>query len=438
LRAFPAEGIHDAFRFMAQARHIGKVVITHRPQHPGVRSDGAYLVTGGLGGLGLAVARHLVDGGADHVILIGRRPPSADASETVAELERSGATVAVLQADVADATDVRRVIETISATGIPLRGVLHAAGVTDDGAIVQQTWERFERVLAPKVDGARLLHEATRTLDLDHFVLFSSASALFGAPGQSNYVAANNALDALAHERRAVGLPGLSVNWGPWAEVGMAARLDEREAAQLAAGGFAALDQATALDALDRLISEDATQAAVIALDWPTLLAAYPPDAVPPLLSEIAQATPSGADQYTPSGERFGDLLDAAEPEERRGLVDDYVAAQLVRVLRLDPSQPIDADEGLTDIGMDSLMAVELSNRMRADLGLSLPATLAFEYPTQRALGEYLAGELLGEAAVPIAGRSSRPPSDDAPPLEEVSDDELVDRLLEELDESGY
>ncbi|MDP2292937.1 MAG: SDR family NAD(P)-dependent oxidoreductase, partial [Actinomycetota bacterium] len=307
LRAFPADDIRHAFRYMMQARHIGKVVLVHRPAAAHVRDDGAYLVTGGLGGLGVAVATWLAVQGARHITLTGRSAPSAEAAAAIAALTTSGVDVRVVRADVTDRAGVAQMIAEATQQ-VPLRGVFHAAGVLDDGAIGQQTWSRFERVLAPKVVGAQLLDEATRTLDLDHFVLFSSAAALFGSPGQANYAAANSALDALARRRRSHGLPALSINWGAWAEAGMAARLDDREQQRMASRGVGMLDSATALDALGHLLEHTRPQIAVMAIDWPKLLSRIE-GAPPALFAERAAPATERRDVDLPAPGSFVDAL---------------------------------------------------------------------------------------------------------------------------------
>jgi NADPH:quinone reductase-like Zn-dependent oxidoreductase/acyl carrier protein len=441
LRAFQAKEIEAAFRYVAQARHIGKVVITHGACSRPVRPDGTYLVTGGLGGLGLAVAGRLVEHGAQDVVLLGRRPPSREALDAIAELEAEGARVRTFEADVTDPAAVERVVTEIASTGSPLRGVFHAAGIVDDGAIGQQRWERFEAVLAAKVTGAWLLDRATRTVDLEHFVLFSSASALMGPPGQSSYAAANSALDALAHRRRARGLPALSIDWGAWADVGMAARLDEREQRRLAERGVRSLPPSEALDALDTLLKDGAAQVAVMSMDWSTLLAGGP---VAPMLSELAaDRSPRAEGAEAETGHELLVELAAAEPRERRRVLTAYVQGQIVTVLGLDPAETIDPTEGLTDIGMDSLMAVELCNRLKAASRLPLPSTLAFEHPTLVALTDYLAAELeVDQAGAAQNGSAPRilasVPAAGAEDLADLSDEDVASQLLMELDESGY
>ncbi|MGZ4741410.1 MAG: SDR family NAD(P)-dependent oxidoreductase, partial [Ilumatobacteraceae bacterium] len=399
--AFAAEAVQSAFRFMAEAGHIGKIVVTHRADAPRIRSDGSYLVTGGLGGLGLEVARWLVEQGARHVTLAGRSAASPEAAERIVAMEAAGATVRVVQGDVADAGDVRRIVDASVASGVPLRGVFHAAGVVDDGVLEQQTSQRFAAVFAPKVLGAAHLDEATRDADLDHFVLFSSASALLGAPGQSNYAAANSALDAVAARRLALGLPALSLNWGAWGEVGMAARLPSRERQRLADRGIGLLSTSMALDALGQLMDHDAANVAVLDVDWP-LLAAHAGDAGPPALLHELTAGPR-IDQSRSAGAGPGLLasLAEAEPHARHALVVAHVHEHVARVLGLAADEVLDHDDELAALGLDSLMAVELTNRLRSATGLTLSTTVAFDHPSISALADHLA-EALGH--LPASG----------------------------------
>ena len=187
------------------------------------RGEGSYLITGGLTGLGLATARWLVSQRARYLVLAGRSAPSEEARLAIGEMERAGARVLVVQADVSRREDVDRLLGQIDGTGVPLRGVIHAAGTFDDGVLLEQRWERFEKVMAAKVAGAWNLHQATRGIPLDFFVAYSSGASLLGSTGQGNYAAANSFLDGLAGYRQSLGLPGLAINWGPWAEVGRSA-----------------------------------------------------------------------------------------------------------------------------------------------------------------------------------------------------------------------
>jgi NAD(P)-dependent dehydrogenase (short-subunit alcohol dehydrogenase family) len=236
-RTFPIAQAIDAFRFMSQARHVGKIVLEQQAV-TAVRPDGTYLVTGGLGGLGLATARGLAQQGARHLVLLGRHAPSAAAEAELAHLRADGVTVVTAQADVAVANEVQRVLNQIAAEMPPLRGVIHAAGVLADGRLANQTWEQFAKVMAPKILGTHHLDRLTRELPLDFFVCFSAGS------GAARFAGADQLQRGQRlHGRpgcwpvKAAGLPGLSINWGAWADVGMAAGLDARTRAQWQASG---------------------------------------------------------------------------------------------------------------------------------------------------------------------------------------------------------
>ncbi len=277
--------------YRGETRHAAKL---RRLQQRGpttfvAKPDGAYLVTGGLGGLGLRLAQWLVNRGARRLVLTGRRAPSPEAAQSIRELEADGARVLIVQADVGRREDVRRLLGQIDAEMPPLCGIFHAAGVLDDGILRQQTRARFATVMAPKVEGAWNLHELTRDRPLDLFVMFSSAASLVGSPGQGNYAAANAFLDGLAHLRRAAGLPGLSINWGGWAEVGMAAELDRRQGKSRDAAGVGRIDPIHGLATLERLLGGDTAQAGVLPIDWVDFFEPFPVGLEPAWLSEMVQ-----------------------------------------------------------------------------------------------------------------------------------------------------
>ncbi len=462
LRAFPAAEIVDAYRFMAQARHIGKVVITHQPSgwQGQVRSDGAYLVTGGLGGIGLKVAAWLVEKGAGVVALMGRRAPSPAAAESIEALRAHGMQLLVLEGDVGRGDDVARALRAIAETGAPLRGIYHAAGLLDDGTLPQQSWPRFATVFAPKVIGAWNLHEATVGAPLDHFVLFSSASALLGSPGQANYAAANAYLDALAHQRRAAGLPALSVNWGAWAEVGMAAALAGHDQRRVTQSGMAAIPPAQGIAALELLLESDQVQAAVLPINWRKLREQLG-DGPPPLfLVDLVQAAPApAAASARPSDATpLRALLAAAPQGERHTLVVERLIRHVAEVTGID-SSAAGPTLPLSDIGLDSLMAVELKNRIDRDLqggkgqaGVALAALLAG--PTINQLAADLAAQFEahhaaadGEAkpsgeANPTGGAGPNggahvKPEDALANVDQLSDDEVNAMLAALMREQG-
>ena len=406
IREFSLDSVVDAFRFMAQAKHIGKIVVTHRRADNvqaaspvgAVTADGTYLITGGTGALGLIVARGLLDQGARHIALVSRRAPSPGALETIRELEAHGAVVHVVQADVARSEDVRSLLDNLQRSAPPLRGIVHAAGVLDDGPVIQQSWTRFESVLAPKVSGALNLHRHSSGLPLDFFILFSSASAVLGAAAQATYSAANAFLDALAHHRRALGLPGISINWGPWAGGGMAASIAGRDAKRWADTGFNPLAPEQGFSAFTEARRIDRAQVAVLPIRWKKFFAAMPAGNPPALLADLAvtakHKAPRDSAPATPSSE-FVDQVRKAPAHRREALVLNHVREQVVRVLGLDAAVRVEPHQGLRDLGMDSLMAVELRNRLQLSLSRKLPATLAFDYPTIEAVTSFLMNEVL-------------------------------------------
>ena len=264
---FKIEEAERAFRFMAQARHAGKIVVRHGRSMPAtIRRDGTYLVTGGLSGLGLVTARWLAQRGAGRLVLVGRRSLTPELAATLDEFRAGGTTVVAQSVDVSDAVALGELLEFIRKDGPPLRGVVHSAGVLDDGVLIQQDADRFARVFGPKVCGGWLLDRLTRCDPLDWFVMFSSVAAILGSAGQTNYSAANAFLDLLARERSTRGLPGLSINWGAWTEVGVAVDRDLID--RLAAQGLGAITPSQGLVAMERLLENGVAQAAVQPADW--------------------------------------------------------------------------------------------------------------------------------------------------------------------------
>lgn len=450
---FALDDAQHAFRFMAQAQHIGKIVVVHRAPEPvAVRRDATYLVTGGLSGLGLVVARWLAERGAGRLVLVGRRGLTPEAAAEVEALRALGSQVMAESVDVSDETALAGLLSRVRRSGPPLRGIVHGAGVLADAGLLQQDAARYARVFAPKVQGGYLLDALTRADPLDCFVLFSSVAAVLGSPGQSNHSAANAFLDLLARERRSRGLPGLSINWGAWTEVGAA--VDRGVAERVDAMGLGAVTPAQGLQALERLLGQDRAQVAVLPADWRRYFAQarYVDHAgkpcVPAFLSDLATGAAGHAnaalaaaggsrDPGSAAAARPVDLrghLTSAAPGRRRSLVAAFVRERALRALGLDQSRAIDPRTPLGELGLDSLLAVELRNTLGTALGQSLPATLLFDYPTIDALTDYLLDEVLqlGEpvvltAAAP-AGTAERPTST-VGAIEELSDDE-VDRLL--------
>jgi acyl transferase domain-containing protein/acyl carrier protein len=409
-------------------RHVGRF---SRCTEPGtakhelqVRGDASYLITGGLGGLGLSVARWLVGQGARHLVLVSRggaRTPGQ--SEALAALKELGAEVALVQADVADPAQLSRAVDEAKRQA-PLRGVIHAAGVLDDGLVAQQTLERLRRVMAPKAAGAWNLH--TLTHDLDFFVLYSSAASLVGSPGQSNYSAANAFLDALAWHRRAQGLPALSINWGAFSDVGLAAQQENR-GERLSRRGFGALSPDEGLEVLARLLPSHLTQVAVTPLDARQWLEFYPRLASSKRFSESVRE--ARRTRRASADSSVLEALRAADPKGRSEVLAGLVREQIARILRLEPST-IERQTPFKALGFDSLMGLELRNHLESSLGLTLSATLVWTYPNLDALVPHLLDKLgLAPGAEPPKAEAAPEPT--SPELDHLTDTE-AEALLEE------
>jgi acyl transferase domain-containing protein/NADP-dependent 3-hydroxy acid dehydrogenase YdfG/acyl carrier protein len=401
LRTYPAESIADAFRFMAQARHIGKVVIASRPRlrggdAPPIRRDGAYLVTGATGGVGRALVAWLVRCGAGAVVVNSRTAPTGDAAKWLDDLGAGATRVEVVSGDVGLIADARRIVAA-AGVALPLRGVFHAAGVLDDGILSEQTLERFVRVLRPKATGAWNLHQATLGLELEHFVLFGSIAGVMGGPGQGNYAAANAFLAALARHRRRNGYAATAIEWGAWGGEGMAARLGDRERSALQARGFGFLDAERALSVLERLLDADAASYVVADIDWRRLQSSL--RATPPLLDELLTEprAAKGAETQSIAVPDRGELA-AAAPEERLARLAAYTQAALSAVLGARPGQ-LETDTEVAQYGFDSLMAMEFRNRVEKDIGVVVPVSKLLGSATVIELAKELASAVQTDLA---------------------------------------
>ena len=408
----PVSQAATAFRRLAQAKHIGKIVLTM--QNAGVTprrlppkeklkfpAKASYLITGGLGGFGLAVAKWLVASGAKNLVLTGRNGAATpEAKRAVAKLKRLGARVLVVKADVAEEKEVARIFKLAAQKLPPLRGIFHAAMVLDDGILPQLTAERFSRVMSPKVSGAWNLHTASVRFPLDHFVMFSSVSALVGAAGQANYVAANCFLDALAHHRRTSGLPALAVNWGALGEVGFLAR-NAKVAEHLTAHGVHGIAPARATEMLGRLLQSDATQIGFMHVDWQKFFGAAAGSSPSPKFSEVFTA--ATAEQSSDGGE-IRKMILAAPPLERIALVAARVAESAAKVLRTTAAK-LEVNRPLKEMGLDSLMAFELVNRLEVQFGIALPASKFSANATINNLAAVVL-EIFGGGAAEPAARS--------------------------------
>jgi NAD(P)-dependent dehydrogenase (short-subunit alcohol dehydrogenase family)/acyl carrier protein len=409
-----------AFRLMAAGRHAGRIIL----RHPGaamekscsgrLRREGTYLVTGGLSGLGLAVARWLGESGAGRLVLVGRRGTTEEAAPIIAQLRAAGTTVLTEALDVSDETAVAALLLRLRGDGPPLRGVVHAAAAFENAAILNHDAAKCARVAAPKLGGAEALDRLTRPDPLDFLVLFSSIAGLLGAPGQANYAAANLALDLVAARRRRDGLTALAISWGAWSGTGIAA--SARTASWVADQGLAAMTQAQGLRALERLLTADIAALAVAPLDWPRFIERVHGGRTPDFLSEIvasADASGGGAASAVIEARRHAAApirarLDAAPAAARRALLDVFVRERVGHALGTDPARAIDEHMPLGDLGLDSLLAIELRNTLSAALGRPLPATLLFDHPS---IAQLTAALLIDELRISDSGSVPTPPA---------------------------
>ncbi|AKT38862.1 hybrid non-ribosomal peptide synthetase/type I polyketide synthase [Chondromyces crocatus] len=405
-----------------------------------VLGGGVHLITGGLGGLGLLLGRWLAHAGAETIVLMSRSTPGPEAIRALDELKTGPARVRVMQVDVSRADALSAALDTLRREEGPLRGIFHLAGSLSDAVLLRQDPERLHAVLAPKVAGASLLHALTLHDPLEHFVLFSSIAAVLGTPGQANYAAANAFLDGLAQHRRALGRPALSIQWGPWAGAGMAA--EQGAADRRAAHGFESMPPEQALALLERLLGGAAGDIGVFRVDWRLLLARLP--TVPPLLVEqlpaeartarAPLASPAGAPETAAGPPAWIRSLEAALPEDREGLLRARLLDLVRQSLGLAHDRPIDPRMPLHELGLDSLMAVDLREAIGKSVGLRFPATLLFNHPSIEALVAFLRREL------PILAEPERAaPQEDVVTeallrnLQDLSEDEAEAQLLEKL-----
>jgi acyl transferase domain-containing protein/acyl-CoA synthetase (AMP-forming)/AMP-acid ligase II/acyl carrier protein len=396
---------------------------------PALRADAAYLISGGLGALGLALAEWLAAHGARHLVLVGRRAPSDAQRERIVALEARGTQVRVLNGDISEIAESRR-----WGDAVPLAGVFHLAGVLDDAMLDQHAQHndaRVQKVLAPKLGGAWALHRATAGLALDHFVCFSSVAGVTGSLGQGAYAAANAALDALVAARRAQGLPGLSLQWGPWAESGMAAAQAERDRQRFADYGIEAIATSDGLALCGRLLAAEGVRM-VFPVRWPQYVERLHGGKAPALYCDLLAAPATPAATAAAPAAALAQRLAAAPADTRRATLESELRAIVAAVLGIADARQIGPRQRLFELGLDSLGAVELRNRLAAALGKTLRATLLFDFPTLEALAAHVAQDVLSwktESAAPAASEL------DAAALENLATDELARLLAAELGE---
>ncbi|MBB5940352.1 NADPH:quinone reductase-like Zn-dependent oxidoreductase/acyl carrier protein [Streptomyces zagrosensis] len=394
IRAWDVRRGQEAFRHLREGRNVGKVVLTvPAPLDP----EGTVLVTGGTGGLGALFTRHLVTRhGMRNLLLVSRRGPAADGTaELVAELEALGASVRVAACDVADREQVAALLASLNR---PLTAVIHTAGVLADGVIESLSPDQLRHVMRPKLDAAWHLHELTARMDLSAFVLFSSAAGLLGNAGQANYAAANTALDALAAQRQAAGLPTVSLAWGLWSDsTGMTGVLDATDLARMERSGIGAISSHEGLDLFDQALGCEAALLAPVRLDLGALRTQARSGMLPALLRGLVRTPARRAD----TGRTLERRLAGVPEADREQVVLDLVRTQVAAVLGHASPDAIDPTRAFKDLGFDSLAAVELRNRLSQVAGVRLPATLVFDHPTPADTARLILTEVGGAAAGP-------------------------------------
>jgi NAD(P)-dependent dehydrogenase (short-subunit alcohol dehydrogenase family)/acyl carrier protein len=430
---FPIQASKEAFRYMQQAKHTGKIVITQNEFIPKPVSerrhqklDGAYLVTGGAGALGIQLVSWLVFRGAKYIFLTGRHKPDAHTMDIINIIRGSGAQITFIEADVSDYTMMSTALNQIKEKNIPLRGIFHTAGILRDSVISTLTREQLEQVMSVKVRGAWNLHQLTLDNQLDFFVMFSSVASVFGSPGQANYAAANAFLDSLAQYRNTLGKAALSINWGAWSGGGMATRTGTEYA--LEEKGIEPIPPIEGMEVFQDLALGDYTQAIVFPIDWER--AAQSQAAPPPLFSEfLTRRMPNNTWHTT-----LNEILNAP-PGMQLAKLSSHVREIVSYVLRIPSSAHIDDRDSFVDLGMDSLMTVELRNMIQSSLNCTLPATLFVNYPTIETLIRYLAEKINIAEKVTVYEEQTIIPEVSEYDLDSLTEDELEQRLDEKLNQ---
>lgn len=399
-----------------------------------IASDKTYLVTGAMGGLGMVLIQWLLGQGAKHLALLVRREPSEEQKQQLESLAQTGAQLTLFMTDLSSQAQLSAAVTRIKNEMPALAGVLHLAGVVDDQFIEQACERSFQKVLAPKVAGGWNLHHATRGMDLDFFVAYSSIASMFGTPGQGNYAVANAFLDALMLHRKAQGLAALSIHWGPWADVGMAARVVADAGNKMDEVGLRSFDVAAGMAAMGVLLQQPSAKlganVGAVKIDWPLFLQRFPGAATAPLFQAYR-------DEFLGDKDTRGvllALLQAAPVGERKELLTSQVAGILTDILRLPSADHVSLDQGFFDAGMDSLMSLEFRQRLEREYDITLPPTVAFNYPTVGELIIYLSGEVF-ELEFDDASAEQTQGFDDLALPEGLSEDDLTALLEQQLSE---
>jgi myxalamid-type polyketide synthase MxaB len=414
-QVFAAERSIEAFRYMQQGKHQGKIIITPNSlSQSSLKFRDTYLITGGLGALGLEVAEFLINQGINHLVLVGREAIKPHLQKKLESLQQTKAKITIIRADIANLEQLNSILTKIDRELPPLRGIIHAAGIINDATITQQTWQQFNSVLRPKVLGAWNLHILTQNYRLDRFILFSSAASLLGSSGQINYCGANSFLDSLAHFRQQQGLPAISINWGAW-QNGLAATAEAKKNFQRQ--GIKPIAPENAIAILEKLLSHPPTQIAVMAIDW---LKWSTKHSVTPLYSELIPQTPNN-------------YLQPISDRDKSQLIRS-ISNSVAQVLGIKNVEEIEIDRTFADLGLDSLSYVELRNKLQITLEINLSTTAIFDYPSIRSIADYIYKILIPDSITNTADNLDL----DSIELEDLSEAEAEALLLQELKKLKY
>ena len=431
---FSSDKTIDAFRYMQQGKHQGKIIITPPPSlpfsqssilpvsqspHPPVSPSfkGTYLITGGMGAIGLQVAQWLITKGVTHLVLLGRSDIKPEFKPNLEKIQEN-AQVNLIKADIANTNQLDRVLKQIELELPPLKGVIHCAGVTSDRTITKQDWQSFSTVLAPKVKGAWNLHQLTAKYDLETFILFSSAASLIGSTGQANYCAANAFLDTLAHARRNSGLPAISINWGAWANTGLAA--DTQIIEGLKQKGINSIKPDEGIEILEQIMLNAPVQIGVIPINWNIW---QQHNSVTSYYEEVVTVTVSK------DSNDYKQELFTAIPEQRESVLITQITKQVRSILGIKDFRAIDLELGFAELGLDSLASVELRNKLQTNYDLKLSHTAIFDYANVRQLSQHLLSLMFSQVIEKASVK------DEIANVKNLSEAEAEQALLAELEE---
>ncbi|MEM7756776.1 MAG: type I polyketide synthase [Cyanobacteria bacterium P01_A01_bin.40] len=427
----------EQIAFRNKTRYVARLVRCSQADFEEVKLDpnATYLISGGLGSLGIKVAQWMVRKGVKHLVLTARKTPSTEAKKTLRDLENKGVKVLTISADISSIKDSQKLLKKIQDSMPALKGVIHAAGISGYQEIEQLELETFRAVLRPKVIGAWILHQLTKEMELDFLVTFSSVSSVWGSKGQAHYGAANCFLDAVAHYRHSLGLPALSINWGAWNDSGM---LSKQSQALLDRRGLKALSSEEGLASLNNLINSNSIQATVANVDWELFKSIYELTGLRSLLEQIETRSPRIVSDKTEQHQILQQLEQTAI-ENRHEVLVSYLQTEIARILKIKNPQAIDPARGFFELGMDSLMAVELKNSLETAFNYSIPTTIAFETPTIINLADYIGKEVCkwnlsecqGDAEASLSNQNRH--SDPLKEVARLTEDEIQNSIAEKL-----